>query len=272
MSVDGAKVVILAAGLGRRMRRGEPGVQLARDQATVAGTGVKALIPVGRPFLDYVLTRVADAGCRDVCLVIGPRHDEIRSYYEHVQANRLRIVFAVQDEPLGTAHALAAAEQFVGDDPFLVLNSDNCYPANALRGLCRMEGCGIVGFDRETLIAGGDMAAERILQFAIVEPDSEGWLKRILEKPPPHVVERMQPPILVSMNCWRFEPVIFQACRRIGKSPRGEYEIPDAVTQSIRVLGQRYRVLDSHEAVLDLSCQGDIARVARRLAGEDVRL
>ena len=66
------KIVILAAGLGKRMREHDDGAQLSADQVAAAETGVKALIPIGRPFLDYVLTRVADAGFCRVCLIIGP--------------------------------------------------------------------------------------------------------------------------------------------------------------------------------------------------------
>jgi glucose-1-phosphate thymidylyltransferase len=272
MTSSATKVVILAAGQGTRMRRSNGDVQLSKQQAAVADKGVKALIPVGRPFLDYVLTRVADAGCREVCLVVGPQHDEIRAYYSQVVKNRLQIAFAVQQTPLGTADALAAAANFVGSDPFLVLNSDNCYPTPAIRILRLATGNAVVGFDRTTLIHEGAIAAERIAQFAILEPDDNGFLKRIVEKPAPDALADLRPPILVSMNCWRFGPEIFQACRMIGRSPRGEYEIPDAVMCSLRSLNQRYRVLACNEVVLDLSRRSDIASVTQRLVEDQVRL
>ena len=70
--------VILARGLGTRMRREDGAAALGDDQARVAATGVKAMIPIGRPFLDYILSGLADAGLRDVCLVIGPEHAAVR--------------------------------------------------------------------------------------------------------------------------------------------------------------------------------------------------
>ena len=73
------KVVILARGMGSRMRRGDSSAGLDERQAAVADSGVKALIPIDRPFLDYVLSRVADAGYRRVCLVIGPEHARVFS-------------------------------------------------------------------------------------------------------------------------------------------------------------------------------------------------
>ena len=61
------------------------------------------------------------------------------------------------------------------------------------------------------------------------------------------------------MNCWRFGPSILTACRKIARSTRGEYEIPDAVTYAIEKLGERFRVFSSSDAVLDLSSREDIA-------------
>src|SRR5437879_406656 len=105
-SSPATKAVILARGLGTRMRRSDPTAVLDARQAAVAETGVKGMIPVGRPFLDYSLSALADAGYREVCLVIGPEHDAVRAYYTAVggegRTKRLRITFAVQPQPTGT--------------------------------------------------------------------------------------------------------------------------------------------------------------------------
>ena len=55
----------------------------------------------GRPFLDYVLTAIADAGYKKVCLVIGPGHLALQQYYTDVEKKKLEISFATQDEPKG---------------------------------------------------------------------------------------------------------------------------------------------------------------------------
>ena len=60
------------------MRRDDPSAGLGDAQSRVADTGVKAMIPIGRPFLDFVLSGLADAGISEVCLVIGPEHDAVR--------------------------------------------------------------------------------------------------------------------------------------------------------------------------------------------------
>jgi dTDP-glucose pyrophosphorylase len=72
------------------------------------------------------------------------------------------------------------------------------------------------------------------------------------------------------MNCWRFGPAIFEACRRISPSPRGEYEIPDAVEYAMHRLGEPFRAVRVHGAVLDLSSRQDVASIASRLAGVKV--
>lgn len=267
-----SKVVILAAGAGTRMRRGDASTQLTPAQEKIAAEGIKAMIPIGRPFLDYVLTRVADAGYRQVCLVVGPQHDVLRQYYRDVAKTRLSIEFAVQSQPLGTAHAVAAAREFAGDDSFLVINSDNCYPTNVMAAMRIADGCAVAGFDRRGLTTGSNIPAERVARFAILEADADGCLRRAIEKPDPKLLEGMPEPILVSMNCWRFSPEIFVACERIVPSVRGEFEIPDAVMYSIERLGQRYRVIPTSEPVLDLSSRQDIEPLARHLSGMEVRL
>jgi glucose-1-phosphate thymidylyltransferase len=213
---------------------------------------------------------VADAGYGDVCLVIGPRHDELRERYCQVGDGRLRLTFASQHQPLGTAHALLSARSFVGSDEFLLINSDNYYPISALLALRTLTQPGLVGFDAQTLTEKGNIPAERVTSYAIVQSDESGYLSSIVEKPDPfHVrVDTNRP--LVSMNCWRFGPSIWEACGAIEKSARGEYELPKAVEYSMLELGQRYRVVTSHEPVLDLSCRSDIEAVARLLQGVEV--
>lgn len=266
------KAVILARGLGMRMKKAAQAA-LTEKQARMADAGVKALIPVGRPFLDYVLAALADAGYRRICLVIGPEHDEMRDYYgRKLRPKRIGIEFAVQEQPRGTADAVAAAEPFAGTAPFLAINSDNYYPVEALAALHTLEGSGLAAFDRQSMIAGSNVEAQRLLRFAVVRADGDGFMTQIIEKPDAAVMASLPEPVCVSMNCWRFGPTIFAACRAIGPSPRGELEITDAVQYAIDKLGERFRVLNFRLPVLDLSNRTDIGPVARRLAAVEVNL
>lgn len=266
------KAVILARGLGTRMRRAQRGVVLDQRQEAIAQAGLKALIPIGRPFLDYVLAAVAEAGYRRVCLVVGPEHDAVRRYCEGLAPRRLRIEFAVQPEPRGTADAVAAAEGFAHSDPFLVINSDNYYPPEALRGLRAQRGMAVALFEQQSMLAGGNIPPERIGQFAVGKIDQSGLLVQILEKPDQATLDSLPRPLWVSMNCWRFGPGIFEACRRIRPSPRGELEIPDAVQYLIDVRREPFYVVRVHAPVLDLTSREDIATIAPKLAGLRVDL
>ncbi len=268
------KAVILARGLGTRMRRNDGTAKLDEHQAAAAESGIKAMIPIGRPFLDYVISALADAGYRSACLVIGPEpeFDAVRNHYSSMELRRVRIVFAVQQKPLGTADAVAAADTFAGGDPFLVINSDNYYPREALGALREISTPGIAAFERDSMIAGSNIPPERISGFAVIESTGDGYLRRIIEKPSPEKLQKRSGPQYVSMNCWRFNPSIFEACRAIKPSPRGELELPAAVQYAIKTLGERFRVLPMSLPVLDLTGRGDISPVASRLSGVEVTL
>ena len=266
------KIVVLARGLGTRMRRDDAAAPIDGRQAAIADTGVKALIPIGRPFLDYVLSAAADAGYRHVCLVIGPEQEAIRKYYGQVTAERLDFTFANQPEPRGTADAVAAAERFAGDDPFAVINSDNYYPVEALRRLREQAGSAVALFERDAMLAGGNVTEERIKRFAVATIDGRGNLERILEKPDEATIAALPRPLWLSMNCWRFGPSIFRACRAIRPSPRGEFEIPDAVQHVIHALGEPFAAVQVRAAVLDMTSRADIAAVAAILDKVEVRL
>ena len=263
----------MARGLGTRMRNATSDVSLSTDEDRVAATGVKALIPIDRPFLDYVLNNLADAGYRRICLVIGPEHDELRRYYgEEVTYHRLQVTFAVQEQPRGTADAVVAAEAVVGSEPFLVINSDNYYPVEALRGLRTLAGPGLAVFSRTAMLRINNIDEDRLTKFAVVETDALGNMIRVIEKPQLEILEKLVEPVGLSMNCWRFHQDIFNACRQIEASPRGEFEITDAAQYVIDKMGGCVRVLYCDDAVLDMSSRDDVASVRSHLAGTPVHL
>jgi len=267
------KIVFLARGLGTRMRKADSRAELSAQQAAAADVGVKAMMPIGRPFLDYSLTATADAGFRSACLVIGPEHEAVRRYYTRtVQPKRLKVEFAVQERPLGTADAVLAARDFAGDDLFCVVNSDNYYPAEALKALAERDGPGLVAFDAESLVRKGDIPRARIAKFAVVQIATAGRLVRIIEKPDAGQLRQLGHPLYVSMNCWGFSPAIFDACRAIEPPPRGELELTAAVQYAMDPMGEDFAVVKMSRGVLDLSSRADVAAVAGRLAGVEVNL
>mgnify|MGYP000272670932 CR=1 FL=1 len=264
------KALLLARGLGRRMQAAHAGAPLTAAQRAAAAAGAKGMMPIGtgsRPFLDHVLSTLADAGCCDVCLVVAPDHDAIRRYYDGPgRPARVRVSYAVQPVADGTARAVLAGQAFAGDDPFLVLNADNLYPVAVLQSLAALDGPGLPAFECTALVRDSGFPADRVAGFAVLDVDEADDLRAILEKPTAAQLAAAGPHALVSMNVWRFDHRIFTACANVPVSARGEYELPDAVGLAIAT-GTPYRVIRAHGAVLDLSRQGDIPQVAARLAG-----
>ena len=255
------------------MRQPDEAAAVDARQAAVADQGIKAMIPIGRPFLDYVLSALADAGCDDVCLVIGPEHTAVREYYGRADLlDRVRVSFAVQDKPIGTANAILAAEAFVQADRFLVMNADNYYPVAAYEALRTLGEPGLVAFGRDALLADGQIAPERIMKFALLDIDRDGYLRRIVEKPDEATARAMGESALVSMNLWAFDAGIFEPSRTVPVSSRGEYELPVAVQHAIDHYGRKFRAVPMNASVLDLSSRADIAAVGESLNGVDVRL
>lgn len=268
------KAVVLAAGRGSRMQVSSPGAPpLDAAQVAAADSGSKMLVPFhGHPFLSHVLSALADGGIDQVCLVVHPEPDPVRLHYERLPTRRIRIGCAVQERPTGSAHAVLAAEAFAGSDPFLVVNADNLYPAAVVDGVRRLEGDGLAGFRAGALTREGGIPKERIEAFALLEARPDGCLDAIVEKPGPDQLARFGPDPLVSMTCWRFTPAIFDACRRVEPSSRGEHELPDAVLLRVRDEGACVRVFPVEAGVLDLTRRADIPRVEELLRGREVRL
>ncbi len=269
------RAVVLARGRGTRMQRAEASADLTAAQRRYAASGLKAMMPIGgRPFLDYVLSALADAGVTDACLVIGPEHDVMREYYTDVAPpRRLRIAFSIQAEARGTADALLAAAAFVDEDDFLALNADNYYAVDVYRALLALDGPGLPAFSRNALLRESNFGEDRVRSFALLRLAPNGDLEDIIEKPAADACRAVaaKEDVPLSMNLWRFNPDIFPACRQVPLSVRGEFELPEAVRYAVRFLGHRFRTVPVASGVLDLSRQSDVREVERHLRGVEAR-
>ncbi|MGA4668735.1 nucleotidyltransferase family protein [Propionibacteriaceae bacterium Y1923] len=265
------RAIVMSRGLGTRMRAEADEAHLNSEQRAVADAGVKGMVSVGRPFLDHVISDLADAGFDEVCLVIGPEHQLVRDYYDSLSTDRVQVTYAVQDEPLGTANAVWAARDFAGDERVLVTNADNHYPSYAVEKLRAVDGSATLGFDRGTLVANSNITAERVAKFALLTRDQDNWLTGIHEKPDAETLARLGDEALVSMNCWLFTPALVAACGQVAPSPRGELEIVDAVRDAMAA-GERVLVVPVEAGVLDLSTKLDIGEVAALLVGREPHL
>jgi glucose-1-phosphate thymidylyltransferase len=280
------KAVILAAGSASRMQANLERYLEEGEELDAVRKGEKMAARFSRfPFLDYQLLSLAKAGVRDVSIVVRPDDAFFTAYYERmggVLFPELSIGFSFQETPDGTAHAVLAAERFAGDGSFLVLNGDNHYPCRLVRVLVEApEGLSaLVAFDTAGF---SEWTRKKLGTFAVLRT-LKGRLVDIVEKPPKPedhltfdslytegnrtvMLDRV---VLVSMNLWRFEAEIMDACRNVPRhAPRetgkpGEYELPDAVKLHMRG-GGAFLVYYAREDILDLTRAEDIGIVAEEI-------
>jgi glucose-1-phosphate thymidylyltransferase len=256
--------VIMARGLGTRMRRADASAALNAEQDAAASTGTKGLIPIRRPFLEYLVSALADAGMERVVLVVGPAPDPIREHFAVSPPRRVALTYAEQSEPIGTADAVVRAAAVVDEPAFLVLNADNYYPVSAYVELASEMRAGTVAFDRDALVRDGNIDAERVRAYAVLDVTDDDRLQGIVEKPGDRLDLESPAARWVGMNLWAVTPPIVDACRRVPRSARGEFELPEAVALALSE-GVEVRAIRMSAPVLDLSQRRDIASVAARL-------
>lgn len=150
----------------------------------------------------------------------------------------------------GTAAAVETAKGLIGDRTFAVIAGDNLYSVNDLRKTT---------IDSSQLWLGGfRTAAWKGMGVLRLKPD--GYLDRIVEKPDTFVGD------LVNASIYLFTPKIFKAIESIGPSPRGEYELTDAVNEVAK--HEPVNVFELEERWLDLTKPEDIAKIERALRTE----
>lgn len=212
------KGIILSGGQGTRLR-------------PITHTGPKQLVPVAnKPVLQYAVEDLRDAGITDIGVVLGNLgREEIQQFLGDGSEFGVEITYIVQGNPLGIAHAVGCASDFVGDDDFVVYLGDNI-----LKG------------GTETLVRSfkaGDFAAgialqrvENPQQFGVAELNADGHVTSLVEKPDD------PPSKLALIGIYVFSAEVFEVIERLDPSWRGELEITDAI-QGLLDDGQ---AIDSH--------------------------
>ena len=271
------RAVVLARGLGSRMKAADPGAHLTEEQERAADAGLKTMMPVnGRPFLDYVLSGLADAGIVHVALVVAPDHQSLLDRYSaDLRPARIALSFVVQAERAG--HSGCGSRRGGVDGGSAVFDDERRQSLST--AIARGSGGTRRARSRRLFTSRpGDLgqhpggAHQRVRDRpGEREPACcrRSWKSRASSDE--SAAPRWKDNDLISMNCWRFDARIFAACRDVPRSPRGEFELPEAVGLAAR-RGVPFRVLRASGGVLDLSKRGDAVEVSRRLSDVVVRV
>lgn len=198
------KALVLSGGSGTRMR-------------PMTHTSAKQLLPVAnKPVLFFALESIAAAGLKDVGIVIGETGPQIRRSVGDGSAFGIHVTYIPQSEPLGLAHAVMVARDWLGDDDFLMYLGDN------------FLGGGVASFVDQFRDERPDLQVllTRVADpkgFGVAELDGHGRLARLVEKP------EFPKSDLVLAGVYLCTPLVHEAVRHIRPSWRGELEITDAL-------------------------------------------
>jgi glucose-1-phosphate thymidylyltransferase len=202
------KGLILSGGKGTRLR-------------PITHTSAKQLVPVAnKPVLFYGIEAMAQAGIRDVGIIIAPETGhEIRAAAGDGSRFGVQLTYIVQDEPLGLAHAVLTAEQFLDRSAFVMYLGDNL-----LQG-------GI-----EDLVAAFRSGEPDALILLTPVPDPQNY--GVAELRNGSVVQLVEKPSqpntdLALVGVYMFTPAVYAAAREITPSARGELEITDAIQRLV---------------------------------------
>lgn len=197
------RAVIAAAGRGTRMG------ELTKDKP-------KHLILVnGKPFLYYVIKNIQEAGYKNVIIVAGYFADMIRKFTaEYFPDARVVDQFAILgEEKYGTAATVECAKDAIGQHPFVMIYGDNLYSPRDLKSM-QID-------DAYNYVAG--LKHDHPEKYGVLVTKGD-MLERIVEKPQEFVSD------IINVGLYKFMPEIFDACDKVVPSPRGEYELTDAIS------------------------------------------
>ncbi|MER5326521.1 glucose-1-phosphate thymidylyltransferase [Streptosporangium roseum] len=199
------KALVLAGGKGTRLR-------------PLTHTSAKQLVPVAnKPVLYYGLEAIRDAGITGVGVIVGDTGREVQSAVGDGSAFGLDVTYIHQEAPLGLAHCVLIAREFLADEPFVMYLGDN-FLVDGITGL--VDSFRQADYDAQILLT--KVAEPQFYGVAELGPDGEiiG-----LEEKPEHPRSD-----LAIVGVYTFSPAIHEAVRAISPSARGELEITDAIT------------------------------------------
>ena len=238
--------VILAAGKGSRLHP----ITLSRS---------KAMLPIlGKPMVERVMELFLANGVDDFILVVSPEDRDITHYFQREATFPAEVRFVYQTERLGMAKALQCAAPLITED-FVLSACDNLVTAADVGRLMAFwhAKTGATTPQPNAILTLMPVARERISSTGIVAMDGP-WITRIVEKPTPEEA----PSNISSLPLYVFSNRILAYLPDIAPSPRGEYELQDAIQMLIQregrvggVMVERRLTLTNAADLLALNCE-----------------
>ncbi|MEU1280317.1 glucose-1-phosphate thymidylyltransferase [Streptomyces sp. NPDC005805] len=198
------KALVLCGGSGTRLR-------------PLSHSMPKQLIPVaGRPVLVHVVENLRELGVEEIGVIVGDWREAIEEVLGDGSAYGARVTYIPQEAPLGLAHCVLIAREFLGEDDFVLYLGDTVLT----------EGITAVAEEFAAVPSAARLVVQKVADpraFGVAETDADGRVTRLVEKPSEPATD------LAVVGVYFFTAAIHEAVAAVPPSARGEREITDAI-------------------------------------------
>jgi glucose-1-phosphate thymidylyltransferase len=235
------KGLVLAGGKGSRLR-------------PLTATGAKQLVPVAnKPVLFYALEQLVAAGIHEIGIITGDTGEQVRAAVGSGSTFGATVTYIPQPAPLGLAHAIVTARDWLADDPFCMYLGDNFLMGGIAAHARRFAEASCQG--QILLKQTPDPSA-----FGVAVLDDDGRVTRLVEKPRQFVSD------MAVIGVYFFGPEVHAITPRLVPSARGELEITDAI-QGLIDAGYEVRSSRIHDEWIDTGKKDDMLAANRLVLG-----
>src|SRR2546423_3039638 len=240
MQTNIGKAVLLAAGRGTRMR-------------DITEARPKPMLEVrGKPVLQHIVEGLRDNGLTNLLIVVGWRAEMVKDFFGDGSKSDVKIQYETQTVQDGTGRVVALARNFVGGDPFLLSYGDILVAPQNYKSICDALA------DAEAVIS--VKRTDDASQGGAVFMNDKFELTDLREKPKPG--ELTSP--WYNAGIYAFRPSIFDYIAKLKPSPRGEYELTDAI-RNLALAGNKVQALEIAGDWADVRDPEILARLNARL-------
>jgi len=202
----------------------------------------------GKPILEHIVEGIAATGIHDIFIVTGWQAEVVEHYFGNGSRWKVRIQYGRQIVQDGTGKAPELAKEFIGVSPFLLTYGDILVKPETYQQMIHRFNEGY--FSGLITVTRGQDVSKGGLNFF----DEKFCLQRIVEKPGPQRVAQLQSegllkagePVWYNAGIYIFKPSLFDETAKLQKSPRGEFELTDAING----------LLETHHTIAGLEIQG----------------